>query len=413
MATASCVSTICIASLVLLICISALIRVTYRMPLKPSIEARAAVAAPVCSGPRLLFHVGPAKTGTSALQHFLFTEQQWLEHSWNVGAAMNGVKTGQCLAWHVACKFGHEESCRKAVKRMRLDELNVTAQLESLESCAALILSLIKTKLRRHASVVFSSEALARLDARMWQYLKAMFQQDNDKPCLSAVVFHRAPVDWLASLWMQVAKQENAPRSWMEFLGQIRQIGSRDGGLVRPDAEGDVDLQLQLLNILMNAFPQAVDAASYDYLKEVNCSTAAFLICNATLRKTGQTWEICRDAINRKAAASIHVSPPLAAVDVLRLARAVKNATMTATQARLCKNLTIPLAGSPKVIKVASSLPLSCADLDDFFKPETDTWFVRTQAQRAQTRSKPFCSVAIDRLEPEHWQLIGSLVQGC
>ncbi|CAE7436835.1 unnamed protein product [Symbiodinium natans] len=163
----------------------------------------------------------------------------------------------------------------------------------------------------------------------------------------------------------------------------------------------------------MNAFPQAVHAASYDYLEEVNCSTAAFLICNATIPKTGQAWEICRDEINRKAAGSIHVSPPLAAVDVVRLASAVKKATITATQARRCKNLTVPLAGSPKVIEVANSLPLSCNDLDGYFKPETDTWFVRTRAQPPRSGSKPFCSVAIERLEPEHWQLIGSLVQGC
>ena len=45
------------------------------------------------------------------------------------------------------------------------------------------------------------------------------------------------------------------------------------------DAHGDSDPQLKLLNTLKDNFPH-VAAASYDYLSEVNCSIAAFLVCS-------------------------------------------------------------------------------------------------------------------------------------
>ena len=45
------------------------------------------------------------------------------------------------------------------------------------------------------------------------------------------------------------------------------------------DAHRDADPQLKLLNALKDNFPH-VAAASYDYLSEVNCSIAAFLVCS-------------------------------------------------------------------------------------------------------------------------------------
>ena len=204
---------------------------------------------------------------------------------------------------------------------------------------------------------------------------------------------------------MQSSRTTNAPKSWMQHLSQ--RMGNRE-----PDQEGDVDFQLQLLNILRSMFPQAVHAASYDYLKEVNCSTASFLICNATLRKTGRSWETCRGEVNRRGV-EIHKSPPLAAVDVVRLSRLVKNAMMNSTAAGHCKNLQIPIVESPEVIKAANSMPLRCDNLDGLFKAETDRWFARSGAQPPRSRSKPFCHVATDLLEPEHWRTIRSLLPGC
>ena len=43
---------------------------------------------------------------------------------------------------------------------------------------------------------------------------------------------------------------------------QVARAGKRQG-----DAHGDTDPQLQLLNGLEDAFPEAVEAVSYDYLQ--------------------------------------------------------------------------------------------------------------------------------------------------
>ena len=51
-------------------------------------------------------------------------------------------------------------------------------------------------------------------------------------------------------------------QTWKSFLAAI-------AGAATPDEHGDSDLQLQLLNTLTAQFPDSVDAASYDYLKEV------------------------------------------------------------------------------------------------------------------------------------------------
>ncbi|OLQ02812.1 hypothetical protein AK812_SmicGene14304 [Symbiodinium microadriaticum] len=60
---------------------------------------------------------------------------------------------------------------------------------------------------------------------------------------------------------------------------------------------------------------------SYDYLKEVNCSGAAFLICNASLGLTGKNWLQCRNSVNGRSSKLRNKSPPHAAIDVVRLAR--------------------------------------------------------------------------------------------
>ena len=51
-------------------------------------------------------------------------------------------------------------------------------------------------------------------------------------------------------------------QTWKSFLAAI-------AGTAAPDEHGDSDLQLQLLNTLTAQFPDSVDAASYEYLKEV------------------------------------------------------------------------------------------------------------------------------------------------
>ena len=38
--------------------------------------------------------------------------------------------------------------------------------------------------------------------------------------------------------------------------------------------------------------------------QEVNCSMAAYIVCNVTLHKSGPAWKTCKNKVNRKASVS-------------------------------------------------------------------------------------------------------------
>ena len=95
--------------------------------------------------------------------------------------------------------------------------------------------------------------------------------------------WHDAWDHFLDSILVGREEQEGSnPMSWASFLEDYA------GGRI-PDDHGDTDPHLQLLNVLHTVFLGAVDGASYEYLREVNSSMAAFVVCNATLRRTGQS----------------------------------------------------------------------------------------------------------------------------
>ena len=120
--------------------------------------------------------------------------------------------------------------------------------------------------------------------------------------------------------------KQGTPGSLASFIAELTGQG--------PDAQGDSDPQLQLLNRLNEAFPGRVTAVSYDYLNEVNCSLAAFFICNATLHLTGESWRRCKEWAPSLTA---NKSPLHAAIDVVRLARIFYAARLATRNSTHCK----------------------------------------------------------------------------
>ena len=150
------------------------------------------------------------------------------------------------------------------------------------------------------------------------------------------------------------------PQSFATYLSKVFDA--------TPDKIGETDKQLKLLDILEAHFPENVVAASYDYLKETNCSVAAYLICNASLRMTGQLWKECRDSINARSTAVRNLSPPHAAIDVVVLARAAYEMKRALSSApckpwpvvRRSRNVPkgVLISSSPAVLEAALQLPL-------------------------------------------------------
>ena len=213
----------------------------------------------------------------------------------------------------------------------------------------------------------------------------------------------------------------------MSFLSYM---ADRQGKL-DPDEHGDSERQLQLLNMLNKVFDEKVDAASYDYLREANCSVASFLICNASLRLTGKSWAQCRGSLDARASnVVLNKAVPHAAIDVVRLAKA-RYASKQATRKheRPCKpwplvNKTSRLSAStdvklaptpshPEIVAAAEQMPLKCERLDGLFHAEMEKWFALSGALKPRSHPKPVCAVDLTSLEPRHWRLIDKLLPDC
>ena len=116
----------------------------------------------------------------------------------------------------------------------------------------------------------------------------------------------------------QVHRTLNQRPELQSFYGTLESFG-KPAKRPKPDREGDSDVQLQQLSRLR--LLDRVIPVSYDYLKEVNCSGAAFLICNASLGLTGKKWSQCKSSVNLRSSKLWNKSPPHGAVDAVRLAR--------------------------------------------------------------------------------------------
>lgn len=359
------------------------------------------LSAESCRGPRLIIHVGPHKTGTTSLQTFLVEKAAWLESEYGVSVGFSKAKQGSYeIAQLIQANFGERtEGCSHISMEKRPEKL-------------AHALKDVNSILEQSKVTILSSEDFSCFREKHWKYL---FSHLNvDAGCLSAVVAHREASAWLTSWWLEMSKQTSEPVSWMSWVSEF--AGKRE-----PDAHGDSDPQLQLLNVLEDAFAKAVEAVSYDYLQEVNCSMAAYIVCNVTLHKSGPAWKTCKNKVNRKASVSRNKSPPRAAVDVVDLARELYQAkqALEATEcdvpwAKYTKTAAVNLVPSAKaVINVAELLPQICESFDALFVSETDDWFARTGAQRPSSQPKPQCSVDLKKLKAPHWRVIDKLLPAC
>ena len=167
---------------------------------------------------------------------------------------------------------------------------------------------------------------------------------------------------------------------------------------------------------------------SYDYLKEVNCSGAAFLICNASLALSGKKWLQCRNSVNGRSSKLRNKSPPHAAIDVVRLARdfyEMKQATRKNTSrckpwpigrwsdGYLFRHPDMMTSTNAAVIQVAKQIPVKCEKFDGLFHSETEKWFSRTGAKRPSSGSKDICTADVAAFEAKHWRLIGKIAPHC
>ncbi|CAE7220473.1 rplV [Symbiodinium sp. CCMP2592] len=360
----------------------------------------------VCKGPRLVVHVGPHKTGTSAFQYFLMSNEAWLQNRWGVSLGFRGnpKATGRDIARPILNSDCAELTDGKAPGQKRTRQ-----ELKKA-------FDYTKSKLESSSIVLLSSEAFSIFSSDDWECFSHFM---GNGTCLSAVVLHRDTANWMASDYAETTKNTSIPQTFAHYQTKI--FGRK------PDKNGETDKQLQLLSILEEKFSQHVVAASYDYLKEEHCSVAAFVICNASLRMTGQSWKECRDSIDSRSTAAHNLSPPRAAIDVVVLAKTAYEMKRALRQngAAPCKPWPVVkqtphvpkgtlISSSPAVLEAAKQLPLRCESMNATFRKATDEWFARTKARRPRMApSKPMCRLDVDNFGAEHWRVIFKLLPDC
>ena len=362
-------------------------------------EQRPAAPTPRCPF-KFVVHVGPHKTGTTSLQSFLVKEADWLMKEFQVFVAASGNGKDGAKIPHT---IFHQLGVVLASKHL----VNTSFLADTLKRMNAVMGT---------AHVVLSAEGFSKMNKTEWNYFKTFFGDHAE--CLSILVAHRRESDRLFSHWNQLNKDKSNPESFTQFALRVLQF----------DPSGHIkSSQLELLDILTSIVGGRgrVYGVSYEFLRETNTSMAAFLICNVTLGlsdaqerqdadgKEDRGWTSCNAAVEQRSKTKqwLNVSPPMTAIDVVRLAHFLY---LGASTKPLC-NTTFALKHvSAGVVRVADKMPVSCGTLNGAFKFARGEWFSRTQAQHPFSPTKPTCVVNEASLTKEHWAMIDALLpQGC
>ena len=148
------------------------------------------LVAGACAGPSLIVHVGPQKTGTTAIQKFLIQNAGWLRDEFGLSLGFRGFAkaTARFIVEPLlyTCNRGGGEQ-RDIMKEERLKDG----------------LSYVYSQLNSSRLVVLSSEDFAFFDSRAWRCFMSLFGAST---CMSAVVFHRDAASWYAAVWAEQSK---------------------------------------------------------------------------------------------------------------------------------------------------------------------------------------------------------------
>ncbi|OLQ04671.1 hypothetical protein AK812_SmicGene12242 [Symbiodinium microadriaticum] len=118
------------------------------------VPAATTARSPVCVGPRLVLHVGPHKTGTTAFQEFLIKHADWLKEEFGVTVGFREAKEG-------AGKLNHIMSKYRQLKGIIHSKAEILKRLEDA-------VRFTKAALQRSSLVLVSAEGYSQFDAEMW-----------------------------------------------------------------------------------------------------------------------------------------------------------------------------------------------------------------------------------------------------
>ena len=176
-------------------------------PLLYGRDAEISEAERACEGPRMLIHVGPHKTGTSAFQNFLVENEAWLKEKWGVSLGFRGhpKATGRDIGRPIL-----HSDCEALTDDKSSGQQRTRQELQKAIGFA-------RSKLKSSSLVLLSSEAFSLFRNENWECLRRIIGKDV---CLSVAVLHRDMANWIASSYAETTKNtSNPPGFRVEGLG--------------------------------------------------------------------------------------------------------------------------------------------------------------------------------------------------
>lgn len=347
---------------------------------------------------RLVVHVGPHKTASTATQLWLKREAEWLEKRFGVtvGAARS-AKEGAFIANTYLSRSGSRLPNKKYVNR----------------SHAGQLIGSIAQHLKAQRHVLLSSEDFETLSARGWRMLQASIGTAVGAPFeMCAVTVHVNAADRIASSWFE---------SWRGTGSTAQSFGAFVAGAQPRWFESDV----RMLKTLHAAFARArVSGVSLERLGEEGTTLSAFLVCNATLRLDGAQWAECDRAISGNSAVVANPSLPPVVMDTLRLVQLAARSQLSVDACwRDALRTLNPRPSSlfeTKLRQLSTALPTSCEPVSGascasilcaVSEDAADAWYALSGARRPQHRPNAhrLCLVDEQRLTEVHWKALLNL----
>lgn len=349
---------------------------------------------------RLVVHVGPHKTASTYMQHFLVEERLWLSDNFNI---------------HVAAGRSPKEGAILGNTLLKRRDGPYQKSLVN-ESVATETVSDIQKALDANGTVIVSAEVFEHATQEVLQDLIDLVSAART----TFVHVHRDVVDRWRSYWEQLEKSSSNPSTFFEYLTRPV-VGDRFSSL--PSAVELVDT----LAAVEAANPRGEVGVVVLEMEDQH----APLICQAALRLTGTALAACRTRVaaqlsrfdkdytppGRRKLKAENASPPPTAIDTVRLARHLAMITG-------CKAPTLK-ATSNSVQAVAERLPSTCDGILNKSSSDTPlgelaaaldrTWLARAGSNAPLVRAaKPMlCFVDERKLELPHWSAIKTLLLGC
>ena len=346
-------------------------RAVYRTHGESGVAEEAHTAAEESGMPqvaKLLFHMGPHKTGSTDFQRWLHsdTNDTFLRDQLNIATIGINGRQGNPL----------QDSTRMSNLRNALSLPGV--------------------------STIVSWEGLSLWSKDDWQPFRELLKKNNAK----ALLVYRAPWDRSISHWGQCLGGNDA--HMVDYYNWCSPPPGDTAALHQHACNNDTEMFLTAAEVFGR---QNVIVVSYDYLVEIGQDLTSYVVCNASRQLIGVAWKECDRKVRESKRPDVvsNRSPSPTAVSALALLRQLKSRTT-------CHETDFPElkhdeAFRLRVETVAQKMPQVCTSFRTLYQHDWDAYYRLTGIHPPATiPDKRPCFVDERNMTAEHWDMLAELL---